>query len=226
MQEKKTSKFKIVKLIIFVLLIFIAWKVFDYNQGVNTPKDQEGKRVLFTVEKGQGVKTISANLESQGLIRSKSYFETYVKNKKIAEKLKAGVYELYSNMSIKEIAELMATGQTLKNERDIKIIEGWNNLDIAEYFEKEMLFSKEEFMAEVKNKEKYAHKFNFIAEIPDPYDMEGYLFPDTYRIYKDAGVGDVVNKMLTNLERKLNGEMREEIARQGKSVFEIPGHRS
>ncbi|MEK7085005.1 MAG: endolytic transglycosylase MltG, partial [Patescibacteria group bacterium] len=50
--------------------------------------------------------------------------------------------------------------------------------------------------------------------------LEGYLFPDTYFFLKSDTPEDVVIKMLSNLERRITPELREEIARQGKSTHD------
>jgi len=50
---------------------------------------------------------------------------------------------------------------------------------------------------------------------------EGFIFPDTYRVYKDAKPKDLLQKIFDNLEQKITPEMRVEIARQNKSFFEI-----
>ncbi|MBI4281601.1 endolytic transglycosylase MltG, partial [Candidatus Uhrbacteria bacterium] len=52
-------------------------------------------------------------------------------------------------------------------------------------------------------------------------DLEGYLFPDTYRIFKDATVQEIVVKMRANFDRKVTSEMRSEIKKQKKTLDEI-----
>ena len=57
--------------------------------------------------------------------------------------------------------------------------------------------------------------------MPIGVDLEGYLFPDTYRIYNDASADDILEKMLDNFDTKLSRELRDEIASQGKSIHDI-----
>src|SRR3989344_3305276 len=51
--------------------------------------------------------------------------------------------------------------------------------------------------------------------------MEGYLFPDTYRFYRDSSPEEIIEKMLENMSEKLTPDLREEIVRQKKTLFEI-----
>jgi len=64
-------------------------------------------------------------------------------------------------------------------------------------------------------------EFKFLKDKPLDKNLEGYLFPDTYNIEKNDGVKKIVEKMLENFGIKLDSQLREEIQKQGKSVFEI-----
>jgi len=50
---------------------------------------------------------------------------------------------------------------------------------------------------------------------------EGYLFPDTYRMYRDFTADDLIKKMRSNLDRKLTGDLREAIKDSGHTTGEI-----
>ena len=49
--------------------------------------------------------------------------------------------------------------------------------------------------------------YGFLKEINHNdvlYKLEGYLFPDTYNFYKNTNVKEVINKFLSNYEKKIN----------------------
>ncbi|PIT86934.1 MAG: endolytic transglycosylase MltG, partial [Candidatus Magasanikbacteria bacterium CG10_big_fil_rev_8_21_14_0_10_43_6] len=48
-----------------------------------------------------------------------------------------------------------------------------------------------------------AHDIMRLAEKPEHVDLEGYLFPDTYRFFADASVEDVVGRLLDEMETVL-----------------------
>jgi len=52
-------------------------------------------------------------------------------------------------------------------------------------------------------------------------NLEGFLFPDTYQFPLRISGEEVVKKMRDNFEKKLTPELREEIEKQGKTIFEI-----
>ena len=63
--------------------------------------------------------------------------------------------------------------------------------------------------------------YDFLLSKPRNLDLEGYLFPDTYRIFRDASIKDVVQRTLNNFDQKLTPELRNEIERQGKTIHDI-----
>ncbi|MDO8599599.1 MAG: endolytic transglycosylase MltG, partial [bacterium] len=69
----------------------------------------------------------------------------------------------------------------------------------------------------------FAPTFSFLRDSgrPEFIGLEGYLFPDTYRVYADATIEDIVRKMLENFDRKLTPELREEIVKSGRSLHQI-----
>lgn len=225
---------KIIKLLIFLIIFAVILYSALYYNGINSAVSKEGDEVLFLVAKGEIVQTIGENLKKAGLINSEFYFETYVKRNDLEPKLQAGEYILSPRFTIKEITKVLTKGETLNKERVIKIIEGWNTREISQYFEREGMFQSEELLELIgfpkvdyrNNKEMptpkdYSANFEFLKDKPSYYGLEGYLFPDTYRIFKDAPLDDIVLKMLDNFDKKLTPEMRADIKKQGKSIYEI-----
>ncbi len=149
--------------------------------------------MVFLVKKGEGAKEISINLKNQELIRYSSFFRFYALFYDKADKLKAGEYELSPSMNIPEIVNKIAEGDRIK--KMITIIEGWTVKDIEE-----LLRDRGGTV---------------------PLELEGYLFPDTYEIFPEERIEEIVAKMRANFEKKLTPELREEIISQGKTIPEI-----
>lgn len=119
-------------------------------------------------------------------------------------------------------------------EETIQILEGWTSRDIGQYFERQGKWQSEEFLEVAgfpqvdyrDNKDMpalkdWSEEFSFLADKPKYYGLEGYLFPDTYRIYASSTVEEVIEKMLDNFDAKLTDKMRADIKKQGKSVYDI-----
>lgn len=213
---KKHLIFTIAIIAIIIVAVLCLWAVFT---PLSTGRQIDGQKteVFFTVEKGEGSRDIALNLEKEKLIRWGPLFRLYVLFKGIAGELKAGQYLLSPSMNLPQIAEKLFQGEVLKEK--ITIIEGWNLKDIGSYFENKGMFPAEE-VRQTAGKD-FSEDFDFLADKPAEASLEGYLFPDTYEIRKGENLEDIVRRMLNNFGRKLTVDLREEIGRRDKSVFEI-----
>lgn len=118
-----------------------------------------------------------------------------------------------------------------KPERSVRLIEGWTNADMANYFEKENIWPSEMFLALVGDYSRQKNlsasldledRFDFLKDRPEDKGLEGYLYPDTYRIFVDeAQPEELIIKMLENFDKKLSPQMRVDIDSQGKTIYEI-----
>lgn len=107
----------------------------------------------------------------------------------------------------------------LKEEKTLRIIEGWRNRDILNLLIKNNLTTEAEFSLAQKNYN--TEKFYFLQDKPKSTDLEGYLYPDTYRVFASSTVSEVINKMLNNFDKKFTPQMRADIAAQGKTIDEV-----
>lgn len=214
-------KNKILYILIIIGIAVLAMAV-SFYASINKPALVNDTQVNFLIEPGQGVKQISQNLYEQELIKDKFYFEVYVWLKDWEGGLQAGEYVLNKNMSIKEIARRLSGGEATGQELSVTIIEGWDRPDVDKYLTESKIIVAGEFLENtiiISNNERT--EWNFLADAPASATLEGYLFPDTYKIYKDATVNDVIKKMLNNFNSKLTAQMRQEIKKQGKTIFEV-----
>ena len=106
----------------------------------------------------------------------------------------------------------------VRAEKNITIIEGWNLDNIEGYLIKQGFAAQGLTKLKVKD---YSADYSFLSSAPASASLEGYLFPDTYRVYQDASLDDIVQKMLANFAAKLDSGLQAEVAKQGKTVNQI-----
>lgn len=207
----------------FVLLAALGYAIYVMLFGapkINAPKQLE-------IPKGAGVSEIAQKLKEAELIRSKFGFQTFVWIRRASSKLQAGEYTFEPKMSLADIVRILTRGLGAINERELTIIEGWGIDEIGKYLEEQGGGARQDFLALVSNKSQVASNqfpvsdFKFLADKSVGTGLEGYLFPDTYRVFKDAKLEDLARKMLENFDAKLTAEMRADIATQGKTIFDI-----
>jgi len=209
------------KVLIIIAVIVIGG--FLYWQNLNSPVNANGQGQIFSVSKGETIKQVANNLRLNNLIKSEFYFKYNVWRDNL--KIQAGEYSISQKLATKEIIKILTEGNAISQEKSIRIIEGWNNKDIGAYLEKNNIISAKDFLtltkAPLENWKFDFAKPDFLNDAPETAVLEGYLFPDTYRIFKDTNAKEIISKMLNNFDKKLTPEMREEIKKQKKTIYEI-----
>jgi UPF0755 protein len=197
-----------------VLMILVKNFIWD---GIYSPMHQEiVEERLFFVEEGKGVEEIAIKLEDEGLIRHQFFFKFYVLVNRMALDLQIGVYLLSPAMSVSEIANKFATGDIYT--KTITIPEGFTIKQIEKRFSE--TFNREMNFVQFRAVD-FQDEFDFLKNVPEDKNLEGFLFPDTYEFNYLVTEKEVLRRMLKNFDRKLTTKMREEIARQNKNIFEI-----
>ena len=201
---------KIVRPVLIFLcsaLIVIGIVSFGYRQIYDNllgPVDaQNANLVQFEIESGQSVTAIGASLEKQNLIHSGSVFKYLVQFEGVGNQLSYGSFELSPSMTVNQIIEELTSGSQT-NERTITIVPGWTCEDIADYLVAEgAIASAEEFLNLCNDVDRfvgdsYALKFAQDAGALEgrKYALEGYLAPDTYRIFKSATAESIIATLL------------------------------
>lgn len=204
------------------LIISSAGAYFYIQKQTETPFNEFGFYKNFKISFGERAEKIAENLAYEGLIRNAFYFKIYVWGKNLAASIMAGEYYLSPAMSISQIAGILTGGKAVGREITVLIPEGLTSAESEKILVGENLINKGEFTEAIKkeNLKKYP-KYEFLGDKPASAGLEGYLFPDTYRFFKDAKTEDIVIKMLENFDKKFTKEMRLEAAKQGETIFEV-----
>jgi len=216
----------------FILTVFVVIGVFSINL-LYFPKDRHSnEKIVFRVERGESLNSVAEKLAKENLIKSKLAFQVYILLANSTREIKAGKYELSPSLSLAQIANKLVSGETINPK--ISILEGWTLRDVAQYFEQNGMFQREEIYEvagfpgidlsqanDLPPAKDFSEEFSFLKDKPKNVSLEGYLFPDTYEIHEDESVEEIIRKFLRNFERKLTPEIKEEIKKQGKSLFEV-----
>lgn len=148
-------------------------------------------------------------LKEAGVITSSWFFRVYLLFDRRTDRLKAGGYELREGTPYRDIVSEMIRGVP-KTEVRVQIIEGWTITDI----EKELVTrfgvsatSVRATLGERANERRFAkawrEEFSFLRALPDQRSLEGYLFPDTYRVWQEQLPESLVRKQLEAFERRV-----------------------
>ncbi len=188
------------------------------RQGeLNTPAGKDDTPVEFTIGAGESVTSIAARLAQQGLIRDATLFRYYVRYHGLDAGIEAGKFTLRQTMTMQEIADRL--GHALSDEVVFRTGEGWRMEQIADALAKTpgLNIAPDDFLRLAGT----GHfDYDFLAERPVTASLEGFLFPDTYRLDKDTTAEDLINKMLTDFGQRVTPEIRHGIAGQGLTLYQ------
>jgi UPF0755 protein len=173
------------RLVIFLgLLIFIigiGW--FWWHDAISPANSSNKNSQNFIIQSGESARSIATRLKNVGLIRDQIGFFLLVKFNKSDNNLQAGDFRLNPSMTATEILNELSHG-TLDSW--VTTLEGWRIEEVALQLAKQISIPESEFLKNAR---------------------EGYMFPDTYLIGKDATAGAVIETFLHNFQTRVTPDI-------------------
>jgi UPF0755 protein len=191
------------------------------QEALRTPAGSDPTTITFEVNPGETASQIANNLLAQGLISDTTLFRNYLRYYGLDVQIEAGSYSLASTMTIPEIA--LALTHATPAEITIRITEGWRREQIADWIDQQpdIPFSGAEFLSATGAGIPLPPQITFAGEIPAGATLEGFLFPDTYRLSANATADELVSKMLANFDARVTPQMRLDAAAQGLTLYQV-----
>lgn len=201
---------KIVGIIVIVLIAILTAGGFYYNYATKSPL--KGEEVTVVVNEGDSLYNILDRLDNQGFIKSKTLIKVYMKLHNTSVELVPGTFKVSGNLSFEEIITVL---ENKNNEGSISVTipEGYDIEKMAILFEEKGLFTKDEFLKAIKE---YAAPDYIPAKEGRRYDLEGFLFPDTYFFNPGVKPNEVIATMNNAFNSKINS-----IIPEGTNVYDI-----
>lgn len=117
-------------------------------------------------------------------------------------------------------------------EVNLTIIPGWNLRQIADYLVKQGFASSTDDVYRLTGRPAFDYypsgstvpaigNSKILSEKPTHVSYEGYLAPETYRVFADASIADILSKLIEQREKEITEEMRLDIIKSRKTVYEI-----
>jgi UPF0755 protein len=226
-REKGRKNKRFFRFVWFVMVLFISLLLGRYLvDGINDmlAVGREGFDVTVDIPQDATESQVAQVLYQDGIIRNKDFFRLYARLTKAPKQYRGGSFQLRSDM---DYEALINTLQSYTNRVDtvkLTFTEGMNALEVAELMEKNGVCSAED-AKEVFNSGSLDEKYEMLQQITNAseryYQLEGYLFPDTYEFYKNEDPEQAVNKLVKNCNRKLTKQIREQAEDEGMTVDQL-----
>ena len=199
---------KILLVIIGILLISIIGMFIAYNNVVKRPLKTDSDKITIEVNEGEGFYNLLDRLYSEGVIKNKTLIKVNLKLTNQNLKIIPGSYEVESDVTLKELIKMLTTEDFLKNQVKVTIKEGYTIDTIADVIAESGICTRDEFINEIKN---YPLPDYVKVDSNKKYNLEGYLFPDTYFFDKNFDAKSVIKVMLDNFDKSyLNWKKKQE----------------
>lgn len=173
-------------------------------------------------------------LKDNGVIALPKLFEIYSKVSDADGKYLNGLFTLSSTMSYSSIVRTLQTVTKVTETVSIRITEGMTAREIGELLEDNYVCRAEDFAAYYKTKQnKYSFEKRVLQNSLKFYQLEGYLFPDTYEFFvvdelKENPDFDTssyakiaADKMYANFNDKITKEMYKQMNSMGLTLDEL-----
>ncbi len=158
-----------VALIAVALVARTAWRYGD------TPSGTASGPVAIEIPAGASAGEVASRLHDAGLVGNPAIFRLYAGQRGVAGRFKAGRYEILAPASPKQILEALVKGAA-DELVSVVVPEGKNLAEVVDLLAAAGVAGKAELMAKAMDPA-------FAAELGLPGNtLEGYLFPDTYRL--------------------------------------------
>jgi UPF0755 protein len=200
--------------IAFLLVLSLVIILFVYTAiYLRTPADVKGPKETVAIRRGMTFRGVAHLLEDEGIVRGSKRFILLGRLLGASPKVKAGEYELSSNMTPLQVLDTLTTGK-VKQYRVI-IPEGYTVAQIAEFLERERVTNSEAFLEKCSSPQ-------YISSLEiEAHSLEGYLFPDSYLFPRDLRPEEVIETMLRRFRQIYTPQYSERAKELGFSDYEI-----
>ncbi|MEA2610823.1 MAG: hypothetical protein QOG32_549 [Chloroflexota bacterium] len=198
----------------------------NLGKALTDPVSTDATQVQFLVAPGDTAKTVSKNLQSQGLIADGRAFVYIAVNRNLSSALQQGTFVLRKNMTPDElVSALLAPAQVPYV--DISLRTGLRLEQITAKLETLPLkMDASKFYELVKAPpaelvDAYPWLKSILATAPKGASLEGFLWPATYRVLPDTTPDELVRLMLDKFALNVGPDRMKVPAARRSSFYQI-----
>jgi len=179
-------------LLVLALVAGGVFVVLRYYQGCKEPPAGSAREVEFTVAEGATGEQVARALHAEGLVACGGFVgNALFKSTGKTEEILAGSYTLTTGMTLDRIVEVLTTPPVEVPTVRLTIPPGFRLTEIAERVEDVMGIPAKGFLARANSGE-----FEVPGYLPKGQGLEGFLFPETYRVPEASTADEVIQVLL------------------------------
>jgi UPF0755 protein len=198
---------------IFILagILFVVCSYFFIELLVPLPTGD--RSIEIQIPEGTTFKQALEIFSQEGLLRDKNILLFLGRISGIDKRIRAGYYSVSGSVSPLDIYKMLKEGRIIEDE--ITVLEGDSLLEIGEKLSEVEIISQDDFKELSTNED-----LLYLHDIDAP-SIEGYLFPDTYKVPKGINPEDVIGMMINRMREKFSSDLCERASEIGLSEREV-----
>jgi UPF0755 protein len=183
----------------FAILFAVGGGIFAW-QALNDPwKGYQEPTALVEISRGWNSGQILEHLRTRGVLRDDFVPLVYLKVLRRGDSLKAGVYQFEGAMSPIAVVDKLVRGDVIL--RTVVIREGLDRFAIGAIMAENGFGSIEEWTRATGDPD-------LVRDLsPEAQSLEGFLFPDTYKLTPGTPPGKIAALMVQNFREKFGGQL-------------------
>jgi UPF0755 protein len=151
--------------------------------------------IFVDVPRGSNTTEIADLLVNSGILRRRLPFMIYLRYARIGPRIQAGEYRFFKAATPKQVAQRLVRGDVYF--RSITVPEGLTAHEVIELLAKNGLGNPAELQQALQNTD-------WILDLdPNAKNLEGYLFPETYRFSRKADSETIVKTMVREFRMRI-----------------------
>ncbi len=170
---------------------------------------KERQDVVIEIEATDDLDTVAQKLGDAGLIRYPGLFKLFAELTGKDAYIDSGRYTLNTVYDYNAMVNAMSANNYSREEVEVMIPEGYTCAQIFELLEEKGVCNALELGEYAADGELDSYWFLEGVQRGSKYCLEGFLFPDTYRFYKNDAPERVLEKFLDGFNYRFNDRMKQ-----------------
>ncbi len=205
----------------FVQRLSLTARLLLEEKDLTEPLDPNGATQKFKIETGESPNAVSDRLQNTRLVANAAALRDYLVYSGLDTSLQAGEFELSSKMNAMQIA--WALQDATPSEITFRILPGWRMEEIAEALPTSGLEFSQRSLLDIANQPAESltpETTPLLSLLPPSVSLEGFLYPDSYRLPRIISVEAFIKTLLDDFQLKVDRQLLDGFQRQGLSLYQ------
>lgn len=196
---------KVLALVALLLALAAGAAAYFVQRALTRPfRDYPEPEKTVRIAPGADAASILVQLEREGILVDSTLARAYLRYAAAGTSLKAGEYRFGEPMSIPEVLDRLIRGEVATH--PVTLVEGLTLPESAAALAGAGRGDLDELLRQMRDPAR-------IADLdPDATDLEGYLFPDTYRFADGTAEAAIVDELVATFRRRYRDRLAERVA--------------